>query len=122
MVSLVPGMGHGHGPGWMRPESYAFADSVLAGEAWCRQVDSRIDNQILFVDFKASKELNDAYIMWSSDSGATGTRKWTKQAASIHQKEGVWTALARVPDGATSVFMNVQSADLIATSDYLEIQ
>ena len=29
MVSLVPNMGHGHGPAWSRPESYAFAKSVL---------------------------------------------------------------------------------------------
>ena len=29
MVSLVPNMGHGHGPGWNRPESYAFVDSMM---------------------------------------------------------------------------------------------
>lgn len=122
MVSLVPEMGHGHGPAWLRPESYAFADSVLAGKAWCRQVDSRIENEILFVDFNASKVLDEAYIMWTSDRGATGTRKWTKQQASIHKQGDVWTALARVPDAATATFMNVQSGDLIATSDYIDIQ
>ena len=29
MVSLVPGMGHGHGAAWIRDESYAFAQSVV---------------------------------------------------------------------------------------------
>ena len=29
MVTLIPGMGHGHGAGWQPPDSYAFADSVL---------------------------------------------------------------------------------------------
>lgn len=36
LLTLVPGMGHGHGSGWNRPESYAFADSVVqSGEPWC---------------------------------------------------------------------------------------
>ena len=30
MVSLIPGMGHGHRAGWAPPDSYAFADSVVS--------------------------------------------------------------------------------------------
>ena len=39
MVTLIPGMKHGHSPGWTAPDSYAFAKSVVeTGAPWCRVV------------------------------------------------------------------------------------
>jgi hypothetical protein len=43
MTALIPGMKHGHPPAWNRPESYAFARSVVEeGAPWCRQTEVSI--------------------------------------------------------------------------------
>ena len=41
MVSLIPGMNHGHGAGWNPPDSYAFAESIVReGKPWCVQTNA----------------------------------------------------------------------------------
>ena len=38
MVSLIPGMKHGHGAAWNPPDSYVFAESIVRdGKPWCVQ-------------------------------------------------------------------------------------
>ena len=63
---------------WIRPESYAFADSVLRG-LWCRQLEARQEAR-LRVDFAARQSLDAAMLWWTCDTGATGDRKWHSQA------------------------------------------
>lgn len=120
MVSLVPEMGHSHQAGWGRPESYAFAESVLNGGMWCRQLSFEEDGPILRVNFAASKPLSHATLWWTSDEGATGKRTWNKKLAMLGEQEGSWLAQAWVPEQATGYFINVESGDLIASSNFME--
>ena len=61
MVSLVPNMGHGHGPAWSRPESYAFAKSIIEdGTLWCERLESGILKNQLFAKFKTDRVLERA--------------------------------------------------------------
>lgn len=122
MVSLVPDMGHGHGSGWIRPESYAFADSVLNGDMWCRQLSSYLQGPALRVDFTATKPITQATLWWTRDTGATGEREWHSLPATVSRRQGNWVAKASLPDEATACFVNVESGRLIATSDYMELK
>ena len=73
MISLVPGMGHGHGAAWRRPESYAFAESVVrSGRPWCVQGASITQGNSLRVTFTSDKALKTARLVSTVDSGLTG--------------------------------------------------
>ncbi|MGB6222114.1 alpha/beta hydrolase family protein [Haloferula sp.] len=122
MVSLVPGMRHGHGPGWIRPESYAFARSVVDdGKPWCVADHAGSANGIASVDFVTERMLERAVLFATSDSGLTGSRKWTQSPARLVRNDGAWHAEASLPEGTTSWFINTQSGDLVVSSGYQEI-
>lgn len=121
LMSLVPGMGHGHGSAWNRPESYAFADSVIrTGKPWCRQTERGLDGSTFRVSFESSRDFDYATLVWTADTGHTGDRSWTQTPASLSLEKGLWTAGAALPAEATGWFINLQSGDLVATSGYEE--
>ncbi|BCX49620.1 hypothetical protein HAHE_35280 [Haloferula helveola] len=122
MVSLVPGMGHGHGPGWKRPESYAFARSVVdAGSPWC--VTGSVDNAdgLATAEFISRKKLDRAVLISTKDTGITGSRKWIESPAKLEQRRDTWHTEAELPEGTTAWFVNVQSGPLVVSSEYQEI-
>lgn len=122
MVGLVPEMGHGHGPPWGRPESYAFAESIVSGEGpWCRQIELSMQSNVASVVFDSSKKLTDAVLVWSRDLGVTGERTWMEAPAKLGRAGQYWTVTATLPADCTGWFINVQSGKLIASSDYQEI-
>ena len=119
MVSLVPKMGHGHGPPWNRPESYAFADSVVNGAGpWCVQTAASIQSNHVQASFRASKTLNGAALVSTTDGGVSSARQWLESPAQLLNDGSVWTASADLPAATTAWFINVNSGDLIASSDY----
>lgn len=122
MVSLVPGMGHGHGSAWQRPESYAFADSVTKfGNVWCRQVNSLRLGRVYKVSFESSKPLDSAELISTVDTGVTGDRTWVQTPLTRPLQDGsVWRVSADVPPESTAWFINVKSGDLVASSDLAE--
>lgn len=121
MVSLVPGMRHGHGPPWRRPESYAFADAVVqSGKPWCRQTDAELKNDVYEVAFASDKPLDQAVLVSTTDVGITGSRTWVQTLATLQEQEGHWTVVAEVPAGTTAWFVNVQSGELIVSSEFQE--
>jgi hypothetical protein len=108
MMALVPGMGHGHGPAWSRPESYAFAESVLeTGKPWCSQTDASTAEGVYRATFESDKLFDEAILVSTTDSGYTGKRKWVETRASLTQNGKTWVAVA-------------ESGDLIATSRYMD--
>ena len=120
-AALVPNMKHGHGPAWSRPESYAFAQSVVQdGKPWCVPDSTKIDGGMLTAVFTSTKPLDSATLISTTGTGLTSKRKWNKAAATLKQEGGKWIATAPVPPGTTGCFMNVSSRKLVATSDYLE--
>jgi dienelactone hydrolase len=122
MVSLVPKMGHGHGPGWARPESYAFADSVLrSGGPWCVQLKQSVQGQALEVVFRSSKPLHHAVLVSTVDLGVSSERTWLETPAQLAKTAAGWTVTATLPVGTTAWFVNVKSGALVASSDYREL-
>ncbi|WP_435896095.1 alpha/beta hydrolase family protein [Oceaniferula spumae] len=121
MVSLIPKMGHGHGPPWKKPDSYAFADSIVRdGKAWCRQTSVKRDGRTFSATFESSKPLQTATLISTTDTGITGNREWIESSASLEKKDGKWIAQAELPKGSTAWFINVHSDKLTVSSDYQE--
>ncbi len=121
MVSLIPKMGHGGGPSWTRPESYAFAESIVkTAKSWCQQVEVSAANETATAQFKATRPLDKAVLISTTGSGFTGSRVWAESPATLVKKDGIWLATSPLPAGTTAWFINVQSAGLVASSDYQE--
>ncbi len=123
MVSLIPGMGHSHRAGWAPPDSYAFADSVVrSGEPWLTSAESSLSNGTVRVEMRAAKHLDKASLVWTGDSGFTGSREWAQSPATLSRNGGTWLVTAALPDVATAWFVNVRSGELTASSDYEEVR
>lgn len=122
MVSLIPKMGHGHGPPWSKPDSYAFADSIVnLGSPWCQQTASSQSGDVFSVAFTATKKLNKAVLVSTTDSGVTGLRNWIESPATLQNKGQSYTASATLPKASTAWFINVVSKQgLVVSSDYKE--
>ncbi len=122
MVSLVPRMGHGHGPPWMRKEGYAFAESVVhSGGPWCRQTESEIRGHRCRVAFLSEKPFDKAVLVSTTDRGVTGERKWVESAAELKKQGDPWQATATLPPGTTAWFINLISGDLVVSSEFQEV-
>ena len=121
MVVLRPGMRHSHPAGWNPPDSYAFAASVVRdGRPWLRQTALVRAGETATAEFESIKPLESAVLVWSEGAGFTGKRTWHEVPAQLERKGTGWTAMARVPAGATGWFINVRSGDLLGSSDYRE--
>ncbi len=119
MVSLVPRMRHGHGPAWNRPESYAFAKSIVQhGAPWCHEIDATTQDGSCRVRFKSRKPLDGAILVATNDGGITGDRKWIESKGTLEQDGQTWVATAALPAKATAWFINVTSGGLVVSSKY----
>jgi dienelactone hydrolase len=122
MVTLIPGMGHGHGVAWNRSDSYEFADGVIAtGTPWARQERVSLNNGVAEVVFSATKTLDQAELVSTTGTGYTGDLTWVQQPATlVDNQDGTWTITAVLPAGTTGWFLNGLSGDLVISSDYQE--
>jgi dienelactone hydrolase len=122
MVSLIPGMRHGHAPGWNPPDSYAFAQSIVAsGAPWCRQTNAVVQDDVASVSFTSSKPLDGAVLVSTTDTGVTGSRNWIESPAALEREGVAWKASAPLPDGSTAWFINARSGGLTASSGFQAI-
>ena len=121
-VSLIPKLGHGHGPPWNKPDSYAFADSIIKDDKpWCRQKRLiKFDKTKVMVIFESSEALSDPVLVYSMDKGVSGERKWLELAAKGVKFGETYTVQAELPEGVTGWFVNVRSGELTMSSDYQE--
>ena len=121
MVSLIPKMGHGHGPPWNKPDSYAFADSITkGGKPWCLQTGLKVQGHKVQASFETEEELSEAVLVYSREKIFTGSRQWLQSAATINKRDMVYHVEAELPDGTTGWFINVRSGKLTVSSDYQE--
>lgn len=127
MVSLVPDMGHGHWPGWQRPESYAFADSVVQGaRPWAEQESVNESDGVAEAVFRSSRPLMNATLIYTTGSGYTGDLDWVEVPvdALVEEPLGTWTARVALPAQTTAWFINALAPDadvpLVLSSDYQE--
>jgi dienelactone hydrolase len=121
MVSLIPGMQHSHSAAWTPPDSYAFAESIIQdGKPWCVQTSAHAADSTAQVSFAATKPLDSAVLISTTDTGFTGQRKWSESAATLEKLAKEWRVTAPLAAGTTAWFANVRSGELTATSDYQE--
>jgi len=121
MVSIVPDMGHGHRPAWSRPESYAFAQEIVKkGNTWCQYLSSGVLEKQAYAKFKTNRTLDHATLVYSTETGFTGTRKWNQTPIRLNQRNGIGLADHPLPKGTTGWFINVESDGLIVSSHYHE--
>jgi len=119
MVALIPGMKHGHGAGWNPPDSYAFAESIVReGKPWCVQTKVNVENGTASCEFTATKPLEQAVLVSTTDTGFTGARNWIQSPTRLSEAGKVWRVTAPLPQGATAWFLNVHSGGLTASSDF----
>ena len=121
MVSLIPKMGHGHGPPWNKPDSYAFADSITKnGKPWCLQTGLKVQGHKVQASFETEEELSEAVLVYSREKIFTGSRQWLQSAATINKRDMVYHVDAELPEGTTGWFINVRGGALTVSSDYQE--
>lgn len=119
MVSLVPGMGHGHD--FRAPQGYAFAESIVRdGKPWCVQTDATAADDAVRVAFTSTKPLDRATLVTTADNGFTGNRTWSVSPAELEQRGDRWLVTASLPAGTTAWFVNVHHGELVVSSDYQE--
>ena len=120
-VTLIPKLGHGHGPAWDRPDGYAFAESVVnTGRPWCRQTSVGLQDGNAQAAFASTKPLDRALLVSTTDTGFTGKRKWMESPATLERKGEEWVASTALPRGTTAWFLNAYSGKLAVSSDYQE--
>ncbi len=97
MVSLIPGLRHGHAPAVERArQSYAFAESVVRADGpWCKQSSATIADGVAQVEFIATKTLDRALLCSTTDLGITGNRKWIESSAKLEKSSDKWIASRR---------------------------
>ena len=119
MVSLIPKLGHGGAASWNAPDSYAFAESIVReAKPWCVQSRATIENRVARVDFVATKKLDRAMLLSTTDTGFTGDRQWIESPATLEKQSDDWRVTAPIPDKTTAWFINVRSGELTASSEY----
>lgn len=120
-VTLIPGMGHGHGAAWNRPHGYEFADSVLSeGSSWIKQVGLVENGSNVEVTFESRRPLRNGVLISTTDDGPTDEATFRETTASlVDNGNGTWTASVALPNGTHGWFINVHVDDeLLASSDY----
>ena len=121
MVSLVPGMGHGHD--FRPPQGYAFAESIVRDRRpWCVQTAATTAHDTVRVEFASTKLLDRATVITTADGGFTGSRTWTESAAAMERRGDGWIITGPLPAGTTAWFVNVHAGDLVASCDYQECE
>lgn len=121
MLSLIPGMRHGHAAGWNPPDSYEFAKSVVeSGETWCRQLDTSLEGSRFAARFASERKLDNAVLISTRNSVFTGNRQWIETPAKLVKDKNVWLITGEVPRGSTAWFINIRSDSLTVSSEYTE--
>lgn len=119
LVTLIPGMKHGHGAAWRQPDSYAFADSIVReNRIWSQQTGSERNGDRYIAKFRTTKPVEEAVLVSTMDTGFTGNRTWTQAAAELNKVNGEWVVTSTLPLGTTAWFVNLKSGDLTVSSDF----
>ena len=121
LVTLIPGMKHGHGAGWRPADSYAFADSIVReGAIWSQQTGADLKTDRYVAKFRTTKPIDDAVLVSTTETGFTGDRAWIQTPAKLNKVEGEWVVTATLPVATTAWFINLKSGKLTASSDFEE--
>jgi len=90
------------------------------GQPWCVQTGAKLESGTVRVEFAATKPLDRALLISTTDTGFPGKRQWTDSSATVEKRDKVWLITAPLPAGTTAWFVNSRSGELTASSDYQE--
>jgi hypothetical protein len=145
MVSLIPGLQHGHAVGWRRAESYTFAKYVwdktknggaTAKTGWCKQIsgDAIHRGGLTMAQVKFSSSLlsfHKAEVIWTQDNEdvQADARRWQASPAILKSSATphLWAAEAPLPPAAEAWIINLYSGQdkntgLVVTSTYQDLK
>jgi hypothetical protein len=111
---------HGHGPGWKRPEIYAFADSIVKGgtplpTAGRPEVEAGTDR----VRCKTTGKIDRAALCYTTDGGLWQNRYWDNAACEIGEDE----VTSRLPEKTTVFYFNVKNeSGCLVSSEFVEVK
>lgn len=98
---------HGHGPGWQKPELYAFADSIVKGaQALPSLARPELAADTRIVSAKTTGKLVGASLFFTADGGKWRTRAWVNIACDVRAGEVV--SRSPLPDGVTAFNINAK--------------
>ena len=110
-------MRHGHRPGWRPEEIYAFAGSIVRGDDPLTEFGTpEITDSIASISYKASKNLINAEMLYTLDTGIWNRRHWQALPASIY---GPYIQ-AVIPEETVALFFTAtDERNLMVSSEYI---
>jgi len=137
MVSLIPGLQHGHAVGWSRPESYTFAKYVWnrnSKRGWCHQISGdvvhHVGNTMAQVKFISALPFQRAELVSTNDDDnvQAGERTWQYSSCVLKSSAtpSLWAAEAFLPQDTASWVINLYTGHdttdgLVVTSTYQDL-
>lgn len=125
MLSIIPGLQHGHAAAWDPYHSYAFAQHMYTHKTpWLRQQGNLIvDNDKCIAKFSSDRNLDRAELISTSDQGFVSSREWIQTMAVMiySEEERLYKVFASIPSNTTGFFINIYSLDLVGSSLYIQI-
>ena len=116
MISVPLEMKHGHPPGWNPPDSYAFAQAVVAtGRPWAREIKAEIIDGVARVEFATARITKSATLIFKRDA------TWEKAPATLATAPGHVTASAPVPAGSSAYYFNLDADGPTLSSEFRTI-
>lgn len=121
MVSLIPGLGHSQKAAMNPEDSYAFAESIVtSGKPWAQILSSSAQGGKVLVKLTSIRKLDSAVLIWSTDSGVSGSKSWHEKVATLTWSGNEWLVSAALPKDVKAWFVNVKSGVLTISSDYTD--
>jgi hypothetical protein len=148
MISLIPGLQHGHAVGWNRAESYTFSKWVwedkmntnrgaTAKTGWCKQIAGDVIHRggLTMAQVKFSSSLfsfHKAEVIWTQDNEdvRADARRWQASPAILKSSATphLWAAEAPLPPHAEAWIINLYSGQakndtgLVVSSTYQDLK
>ena len=135
-VAIVPEMGHSHGAAWNRPDSYDFADAIVAqGSLWARVTETENVEGVALATIESQRELTRAELVYTTEFGYTGDLTWQSVVVTpVETEAGVWALTEPLPNNTRAWFLNAYAAstdaddsfgyvdnEVVVSSDYVEV-
>jgi dienelactone hydrolase len=112
MVSVPFEMRHSHPAGWEPPDSYAFAEAVVAtGRPWAHEISQQNRDGTAHAEFETTRAATAATLVVRRGTD------WEKSVATLESAAGRVRVSAPLPPGADAYFFNVDFAGLTLSSE-----
>lgn len=114
MVSVPLEMRHSHPAGWNPPDSYAFAQAVVAtGRPWARETKQELRDGTASVGFEVARAVTRAALVYRRDGD------WERAPAELTAPTTAEVhATATLPGGTSAYFFNLDAGGLTLSSEF----